>query len=131
METKRELSNHRIAQAEQCLKDAKALLETSGYKGAANRAYYCVFHSMRSLLALNNVDFKSHKGVISYFRKHYIKTNILDAQLSDILTALFRVRTDSDYDDFYVVDKEEVVKQVENAEFFLNQIKAYTEVDKE
>ena len=56
MDTERDLSNHRLAQAEQCLKEAKLLYEYAGYKGAANRAYYCVLHSMRSLLALNKVD---------------------------------------------------------------------------
>jgi uncharacterized protein (UPF0332 family) len=125
METEKDLSKHRIAQAEQCLKDAKNLLENSGYKSAANRAYYCAFHSMRSLLALDKIDYKSHKAVISDFRLKYIKTGILETNLSEILTTLFRVRTDADYDDFFVIEKEETEKQIENAELFFEQIKEY------
>ena len=83
METEKDLSKHRLAQAEQCLKDVKNLLENGGYKSAANRAYYCAFHSMRSLLALDKVDYKSHKAVISDFRQKYIKTKILETSLSD------------------------------------------------
>ena len=60
MSIEKELSNHRMNQAEQCLKDAKLLFENAGYKSAANRAYYCAFHSMRSLLALHRIDFKTH-----------------------------------------------------------------------
>ena len=125
METERDLSKHRITQAKQCLEDAKSLLASGGYKGAANRAYYCAFHSIRSLLALERVDYKSHKAIISDFRKKYIKTGILEMSLSEILTVLFRVRTDSDYDDFFVIEKEEVVKQIENAEFFYKRIEEH------
>ena len=35
------------------------------------------------------------------------------------------MRTDSDYEDFYVVPKDDVVKQVEEAEYFLNQVEEY------
>ena len=127
METERDLSNHRLTQAEQCLKDAKSLYAENSYKGAVNRAYYCVFHSIRSILALMRVDFKSHKAIMSYFREHYIKTGVLDTRLSRILGDLFLARTESDYDDFYTIEKEETAKQIENAELFMEQVKAYLE----
>jgi uncharacterized protein (UPF0332 family) len=53
-----ELSGYRLEQAERCLKSAKTLLLDLDYKGAANRAYYCVFHAIRSILALESIDFK-------------------------------------------------------------------------
>lgn len=37
----------------------------------------------------------------------------------------FDTRTESDYDDFFVISKAEVVEQTENAEYFLQVIKAY------
>jgi len=40
-------------------------------KTANNRAYYCVFHAMRAVIALDEQDFKKLSGVISYFREHY------------------------------------------------------------
>ena len=127
MDNERDLSNYRIEQAEQCLKDARTLLNNGGYKSAANRSYYCVFHSMRSLLALHRIDFKSHKGVITYFREHYIKTKIFDIQLSRILTDLFQIRTESDYDDYFIIDRNELEQHIENAELFFKQIKSYLE----
>ena len=127
MDTEKELSQYRISQAEQCLKDAKLLMQNSGYKGAANRAYYCVFHSMRSLLALHRIDFKTHKGVISYFREHYIKTRIFDVKLSDILSDLLQIRTDSDYDDYYEVTRDELEQRIGSADTFHNEVKAYLE----
>lgn len=68
---------------------------------------------------------KHHSGIISEFRRLYIKTKIFDTKLSTIISALFDIRTDSDYDDFYVISKEEVKEQLDNAEYFLNEIKKY------
>ena len=127
MPTEKDLSKYRLEQAAQCLKDAKMLLENDSCKSAANRSYYCVFHSMRSLLALENLDFKRHKGIISHFRKTYIKSKILGERLSDILDDLFGVRSASDYDDFYLISKQETTEQIANAEYFYTQIKAYLE----
>ncbi len=125
METKKDLSQYRLQQAEQCLKSAKILLDSNDYKGAANRSYYCVFHCMRSILALEGVDFKKHSGLIAYFRKAYIKTGKLDVTLSDMLTDIFQIRTESDYDDYYVVSKSEVEEQIQNAKYFIQETKNY------
>ena len=46
-------------------------------------------------------------------------------ELSDIITKAFTIRSGSDYDDFYVVSKEETRKQIENAALFCDQIKSY------
>ena len=127
MSIEKDLSNHRMNQAEQCLKDAKLLFENAGYKSAANRAYYCTFHSMRSLLALDRVDFKSHKAVMSHFREKYIKTSIFDVKLSRTLTDLHVIRSGSDYDDNYDIDKNELEQHIVNAEEFLKEIKEYLE----
>jgi len=121
----KDLSDYRLDQAVRCLKSAKMLLSDDDFKGAANRSYYCVFHSMRSVLALSGIDFKSHAAVISHFRKEYVKTKIFDTKMSDILTVLFRVRNESDYEDFYLLSKEEVVSQLESAEFFINEVRRF------
>jgi len=125
MKTERELSEYRLEQAAGCLKAAKALVDIGEYKSAANRSYYCIFNAMRSLLALEKVDFKRHKGVINFFREQYIKTGVLDNRLSVIVELLFKIRSASDYDDYYLVSKSEITEQVENAEYFLEQIKQH------
>ena len=121
----KDLSNYRLEQAEQCIRAARLLIENEDFKGAANRSYYAVFHCMRSVLALEQVDFKKHSGVSSYFRNKYIKTRVFDSSLSDIIKESFEIRNDSDYDDFFVISKEDVEKQIENAELFYNTIKKY------
>lgn len=126
-EEKKALSNARYEHAVECLDAAKALLESANFKSAANRSYYAVFHAMRAVLAYDGIDMKKHSGVSSEFRKLYIKTGIFDIRLSDIISVLFDIRTDSDYNDFFVISKDEVVEQVENAAFFLATIKEHLE----
>ena len=125
LKERKSLSDVRYQRALECLAAAKSLLESGNYKSAANRSYYAVFHAMRSVLAFDEVDRRHHSSVISEFRKSYIKTGIFETELSKIISVLFDTRTDSDYDDFFVISKEEVVEQTKNAEYFLNQIKLF------
>lgn len=121
----KDLANYRMKQAEQCIKSAKVLLDIEDYKGAANRSYYAIFHSMRAVLALDQVDFSKHSGVSAYFRKEYIKTGIFETEMSDIIKLAFDIRSDSDYDDYYIIVKEDVLEQIENAQCFYNSIQTY------
>ena len=73
------------------------------------------------------MDFKKHSAVISYFRKTYIKTGIFDVRLSDIISEAFDIRSDSDYDDFYIVSKKDIEEQIENVKYFYNEIEKYLE----
>ena len=125
LEKLRALSNIRLEHADECISAAKSLLESENYKSAANRAYYTVFHAMRAVLAFDKIDMKHHSGIIAEFRRLYIKTGIFDAELSKIISVLSDSRNDSDYDDFFIVSKEEVAEQIKDAELFLEKIKEY------
>lgn len=119
------LSELRLEHAEECLGTAKKIMAIGDYKSAANRSYYAIFHAMRAVLALDMIDKKKHSGIISEFRKLYIKTHIFDTKMSDTISNLFDIRTSSDYDDFFIVAKEDVEKQVEGATEFVNNVKEY------
>lgn len=78
-------------------------------------------------MALDEQDFSKHSGVSAYFRKEYIKTGIFDVEFSDIIKEAFDVRSNSDYDDYFIISKEEVEQQIVNAEMFYETIKSYLE----
>lgn len=124
-QARKDLSKYRLEQAKQCIKSAEVLYDIDDYKGAANRSYYSIFHAMRSVLALEATDFKKHSAVISYFRKTYIKTGLFNVDLSDIISEAFDIRSDSDYDDFYLVSKEDIQTQIKNAKYFCEEIEKY------
>ena len=47
--------------------------------------------------------------------------------MSDIVGSLFTLRSECDYDDYFIIGKEEVRTQVKSAEYFLKQVKVYLE----
>lgn len=120
-----DLSLYRLAKAKQYLDDAKKTLAMEMYDTAANRSYYAIFHAARAVLALDGLDFKKHSGVISNFQMRYIKSGIFDKQLSNIIKSAFSLRTESDYEDFYVISKTDVENQVSEAEVFFRAISEY------
>ena len=119
------LLKYRIDEAYEFLNSGKKNLKMNEYKTANNRAYYSVFHAMRAVLALDEVDFKKHTGVIAYFREHYVKRGIFDRKYSDIISGTSLIRNKSDYDDFYVADKEETAELLSDAEKFTQAVKEY------
>ena len=80
----KELSIHRIEQAKENIEEAEILYKMKKYKGANNRAYYSIFHSIKAVLALEPIDFRKHKDVIAYFNKNYIHTEIFPRKMGHI-----------------------------------------------
>jgi uncharacterized protein (UPF0332 family) len=119
------LAKFRLHQAGECLQTAKRDVVAGDFKSAANRSYYCIFHAMRAVQALDRFDSRKHSGVIDNFRKDYIRTGIFPQAFSKVITNAFDVRLESDYEDFYLISKEDVSIQVENAETFLEAVEKY------
>lgn len=119
------LSSARLLHAQDCLKEAEILLAANEYKGTANRAYYAAFHALRAVLILDEFDSKKHSGIIAKFRELYLKTELFDKSISDAISSLFRVRSASDYDDFYVVSKQDAMQQLEYAKNIVKLISDY------
>ncbi|MDO5114186.1 MAG: HEPN domain-containing protein [Planctomycetia bacterium] len=120
-----EVSRYRATMAGKCLKSAELLFQNGDYQAAANRAYYAVFHAMRSLLILVGEDFRKHSGVIGRFRQLYIKTGVLPEDLSLIITNLSRMRNECDYGDLVTVSANEVLEKMDDARRFCQVIGEY------
>lgn len=123
--TKYDLSAYRLEKAYRVLKSAALLMTDEDYLGAANRSYYAIFHAMRAVLALDEIDQHKHSHLISEFRKRYLKTSILDRKLSETISSLFEVRNSADYDDGYIISKADVITQITRATEFLKAIEDY------
>lgn len=119
-----ELSKLRLEKAKNLLESSQILIDIGDYKSSANRSYYAVFNAMRACLVYQRIDHKKHSGVISDFRLYYIKTGKLRTELSDIISELFDVRTQSDYNDFYTISKNEVLTQLSNARLFIQEVES-------
>jgi len=87
-----------------------------------------MFHAVRSLLALDGKDFKSHSQVLGYFNKMYIHSGIIDNHFNGTLQDASKSRNNSDYDDYYKATIEEAEKNINDAKSFLKEVERVIEV---
>jgi len=113
------LSNYRMEQAKENLEEATILFDNGKFKGASSRAYYSILHAIRAVLALEQKDFKKHSSVMGYFNKEYIRTEIFPKELGKNINSARLYREKSDYVDFYMVSKDDALKQVETAKLMI------------
>jgi len=76
-------------------------------------------------LILEGLDYKKHSAVIANFRLKFVKTGIFNTEISKIIGKAFEIRAEADYEDFFIISKKEVEKQLDNARIFVNQMEAY------
>lgn len=120
-----ELAKHRLEQAKENFEEAEILYKANKFKGANNRAYYCIFHSIKAVLALEPIDFKRHKDVIGYFNKNYVNTEVFPKDIGKRIVKSSKVREDSDYDDEYSIDSEKTMIQIETAKELIELVEKY------
>ena len=77
-------NKERFERAKEDLESAHNTYDSGEFRTANNRAYYAVFHALRAVLALDQYDSKKHSGIISEFRKRYVKTQIFESSVSDM-----------------------------------------------
>lgn len=116
---------YRLERAKEDLESAMELYEDGHYRAANNSAYYSIFHSMRSALALVNVDSSKHSGVIAEFRRLFIKEGLIPVEVSQMIGSAFTIRNASDYDDMFIASKLETQEQIDNAKYVFRQVSKY------
>lgn len=124
-----DLVKYRLQRAADELELSRHCIQVGIFSKSLNCSYYAIFHSARSLLALERIDFKKHSAVISYFIKNFINTQILPQQLGEIIRTAERERNKSDYQDFFIVTKYEADEQLKNALHFNHTIRKYLKAE--
>ena len=125
-----DLIKYRMSSAKEKLTSAKLLLEAGMYRDSIGRSYYAIFSAIRAVLAVRQVDFSKHAGVIAYFQKEFIKTEIFDRKYSKYLQQAFQIRNSCDYDDFFIISKQDAEEQYERAAELLAVIEKYIKESK-
>ena len=107
------------------LETAEENLKTGKLRASVNRSYYAVFHALRAITALDHFDSGKHSGIIAYFNQHYVKTGIFDKEISKMIDSCYRLREKADYDDFFLVAKDDAVLQLEKARKIVSSTEQY------
>lgn len=122
-----DIANLQLEKAKQLLSFIPEHISIGDYATAINRSYYVAFHSLKALEALTGYDSKKHSGTLSYFRKEYIKTQILPESLSDDIEELKTLREDSDYNITIQFNLQIANESYNKAKIFVGEIEKYIE----
>ncbi len=106
--TKEDLVNYRIERAYKTLSEAQTLAASGHWNVVANRLYYARFYAVLALLARNDVDAYTHKGVKGMLGQHFIRSGMIDVMWGKLYQQLFDNRNKPDYEDFIEFDEEKV-----------------------
>lgn len=79
--SRHDLIEHRFLIAKEGLDTAYLLLDAKQYRGANNRAYYSIYHTIDAILSIEGIAFKRHKDTLAYFNKQYIATGIFPREM--------------------------------------------------
>ena len=121
----KDLALYRVDIAKDDLRSAKILLDADEYRGANNRAYYSIFHAINAVHALSGKSYKKHKDAIANFNKEYVKTEIFPRKIGRSIAEAEEIRHASDYDDFYIANKDEAKDLIDTAEKLIELIEKY------
>ena len=122
-----DLSRYRLQKAHDMLATAQRDWAAADYASANNRAYYCIFHTMRAVLALDGEDYKKHSAVIARFAVNYLKTDVLSREYGKLISNASLIRNRSDYEDFYICSVTDTEKLLTGAGAFYEDVRHYLE----
>ena len=76
-------------------------------------------------LLTKDLSASSHKGVMSLFGEHFIKTGIFDRDLGKALSDAYDKRLIGDYGIGFILTEEEARDMLETAKNFVQRLKSY------
>jgi uncharacterized protein (UPF0332 family) len=114
-----------IGKAERFVKSARMLIDEADYESSVSRAYYAMFFMAEAVLLTKNLSFSSHKGVISGFGEHFIKSGILRKELGKELSLAFQKRQIGDYEINSDISAEDAREVLSKANEFVAALKSY------
>jgi uncharacterized protein (UPF0332 family) len=118
-----------VRRARRYIKSAELLLNDKDYESSVSRTYYAMFYAVQAALLKKNLSFSSHKGVISAFGKHFIKTEIFPKEMGRELNRAFEKRQIGDYGYTFVVSDEEAVLILQYGKEFVNKITSWLSIN--
>ncbi|HEY9643031.1 MAG TPA: HEPN domain-containing protein [Coleofasciculaceae cyanobacterium] len=103
------------------LETAELLLENDRYRACISRSYYAMYHATQGLLLSEGLSSRTHKGMIKLFGQHFVKTGKLSTDLARALGDVYDLRRLSDYDETFLLNREQTRSIVESARMFIRE----------
>jgi uncharacterized protein (UPF0332 family) len=89
-----------------------------------------MFYLTQAVLLTKNLAFSSHRGVITMFGEHFIKTGVFSKELGRELNRAFAKRQIGDYTHAFAISEEESQQVLENGQRFVAELAHYLKENK-
>jgi len=113
--------------ADKFVSTAKQALSIGDYDSCVSRCYYAMFFMAEAVLLTKNLTASSHKGVISLFGEHFVKTKIFERNLGKAFNDAYDKRLVGDYGVGFTVTEQEAKDLLETAQNFIQKLKDHLE----
>ena len=120
--TPADLVRFRMERAAESLEEADLLGQAHRWNGCTNRLYYACFYAVSAIMARDGESSSKHRGVRSFLNQRYISTGRLEPDFGKFYNALFDMRLDGDYEDFFAFDDEKVRPLIDEAQRFVARV---------
>ena len=114
-----------VARSRKYLRSADILIKEGDYESSVSRTYYAMFYCVEALLLTKDISPSSHKGIISLFGEHFIKTGVLPREMSKELNRTFEKRQLSDYESDTVLSETEAIEILNGGQRFVDRCVGY------
>jgi len=108
--------------ARSSLKAGDTLIEDLLFAEAISRAYYAMFYAAKALLLRDGVDVTKHSAVVAAIGREYVKSGKLDPVSHRLLIEGFDWRQKSDYDVYWIADRDRAERCWHDAQQFVAEI---------
>ena len=112
------------------LQSAELLLKDGDYESSVSKSYYAMFYAAQTILLTKNLSSSSHKGVISMFGEHFVKTDILSKEMGRELNRAFSKRQIGDYTYTFTISAREAEQLLESGKEFVSKTNKYLKENK-
>lgn len=116
-----------MKRSEEAIESSRILFDEEYYDACVSRAYYSMFYATEAVLLTKDLDFSSHKSVISHFGKYFVKEGIFPPKMGRDLNRVFEKRLAGDYSFTPQIGEKEAEKTLKSARDFIDNISDYIE----
>ena len=114
-----------IEKAEKFLSTAKQALNIEDYDSCVSRCYYAMFFMAEAVLLTKSLSASSHKGVISLFGEHFVKTETFERKFGKAFNDAYDKRLVGDYGVGFTVTEQQAKDLLKTAKDFVLKLKIY------
>lgn len=114
-----------LEKAESKLASGKNSMQSGFFDDAVSRFYYAVFHAAQAVLLTEGLQTDTHRGLITLFGLHFIKTGKIEPHYGRLLSNLKDDRETGDYEAVSFIDQETAENALKEADSFVKRMKDY------